>query len=544
MYNDKGNTKYLKLLKQNYSSSQDVIREIVNLSAIINLPKGTEFFLSDIHGEYEAFLHIMNNCSGVIKEKVDLIFKDTISDYDRQELCTLIYYPREKMALLDEQGKIDSDWYAMTLNQLILVAKLLSSKYTRSKVRKALPEEYAYIIDELLHAQEDEDANQVRYHKQILKTIIDLEDADEFIIALSALIKRLAVDHLHIVGDVFDRGGSADKILDLLYDYHSLDIEWGNHDIWKILTVILAVSVAVLIAVLVKIRAQLRDINEQLDFLCEKDTNMLLLTDTNMADIGRLKERINRFLEQWHRQREAAAKKEQMISDTYTNLSHDIRTPLTSLDGYFQLLRDETDKSAQEHYIDIIQERITSLKDMLEELFMFTKIKNDSFKLELSNCCVSRLLKQTVFSYYEEWKKQGIEPSLDICEDTIFITANVQALRRVFQNVIKNALVHGQKSICIQMKQQDSCNCRASDDERTSKNRIVHILVSNDVKNPDDIDVDKVFERFYKADEARSISSSGLGLSIAKELVERMGGSIEARLEGKRFVVEILFECE
>lgn len=299
--------------------------------------------------------------------------------------------------------------------------------------------------------------------------------------------------------------------------------------IWKILTVILAVSVAVLIAVLVKIRAQLRDINEQLDFLCEKDTNMLLLTDTNMADIGRLKERINRFLEQWHRQREEAAKKEQMISDTYTNLSHDIRTPLTSLDGYFQLLKDETDKSAQEHYIDIIQERITSLKDMLEELFMFTKLKNDSFKLELSNCCVSRLLKQTVFSYYEEWKKQGIEPSLDICEDTIFITANAQALRRVLQNVIKNALVHGQNSICIQMKQ---------------KNKMVHILVSNDVKNPDDIDVDKVFERFYKADEARSISSSGLGLSIAKELVERMGGSIEARLEGKRFVVEIQFECE
>ena len=139
---------------------------------------------------------------------------------------------------------------------------------------------------------------------------------------------------------------------------------------------------------------------------------MLLLTDTNMADIGRLKERINRFLEQWHRQREAAAKKEQMISDTYTNLSHDIRTPLTSLDGYFQLLRDETDKSAQEHYIDIIQERITSLKDMLEELFMFTKLKNDSFKLELSNCCVSRLLKQTVFSYYEEWKSRALSRHL------------------------------------------------------------------------------------------------------------------------------------
>lgn len=231
VYNGKENTKYLKLLKQNYSSSQAVIREIVNLTAITNLPKGTEFFLSDIHGEYEAFLHIMNNCSGVIKEKVDLIFKDTLSEFDRQELCTLIYYPREKMTLLGETNRIDGNWYAMTLNHLIMIAKLLSSKYTRSKVRKALPEDYAYIIDELLHAQEDEDANQIRYHKQILQTIIELEDADEFIIALSQLIKRLAVDHLHIVGDIFDRGGSADKILDLLYDYHSLDIEWGNHDI-------------------------------------------------------------------------------------------------------------------------------------------------------------------------------------------------------------------------------------------------------------------------------------------------------------------------
>lgn len=231
VYNGKENTKYLKLLKQNYSSSQAVIREIVNLTAITNLPKGTEFFLSDIHGEYEAFLHIMNNCSGVIKEKVDLIFKDTLSEFDRQELCTLIYYPREKMTLLGETNRIDGNWYAMTLNHLIMIAKLLSSKYTRSKVRKAMPEDYAYIIDELLHAQEDEDANQIRYHKQILQTIIELEDADEFIIALSQLIKRLAVDHLHIVGDIFDRGGSADKILDLLYDYHSLDIEWGNHDI-------------------------------------------------------------------------------------------------------------------------------------------------------------------------------------------------------------------------------------------------------------------------------------------------------------------------
>ena len=231
MNKERENVKYLKLLKQNYSTSQSVIREIINLSAITNLPKGTEFFLSDIHGEYDAFLHIMNNCSGVIKEKVDLIFENTLSEFDRQELCTLIYYPREKMTILSEHGKIDDDWYSMTLNYLIMLAKLLSSKYTRSKVRKALPEDYAYIIDELLHAQKNEDTNKVSYHKHILQTIIDLDDADEFIIALSALIKRLAVDHLHIVGDIFDRGGKADKIIDLLLDYHSLDIEWGNHDI-------------------------------------------------------------------------------------------------------------------------------------------------------------------------------------------------------------------------------------------------------------------------------------------------------------------------
>ena len=188
--------RYLQLLSRSFPTIADASTEIINLEAILNLPKGTEHFLTDIHGEYEAFLHIMNNCSGVIKEKVDLIFKDTLSEFDRQELCTLIYYPREKMTLLGETNRIDGNWYAMTLNHLIMVAKLLSSKYTRSKVRKALPEDYAYIIDELLHAQEDEDANQIRYHKQILQTIIELEDADEFIIALSQLIKQIGRAHV------------------------------------------------------------------------------------------------------------------------------------------------------------------------------------------------------------------------------------------------------------------------------------------------------------------------------------------------------------
>ncbi len=223
--------KYLNLLREQYPTRQAVCREIINLSAILTMPKGTEHFMSDLHGEYEAFLHIMNNCSGVIKEKVDLIFGDTMSRREKQELCTLIYYPHEKLEMMAAVDEIKDEWYRLTLDRLVAVAKLLSSKYTRSKVRKAMPADFAYVIDELLHVQKDEDDNQVRYHDKIYETIISVGSARDFIIALSDLIKRLAVDHLHIVGDVFDRGGSADRILDLLLDYHSLDFQWGNHDI-------------------------------------------------------------------------------------------------------------------------------------------------------------------------------------------------------------------------------------------------------------------------------------------------------------------------
>lgn len=228
---DKEERKYLQLLAEKYPSIQSVCREIINLNAILNLPKGTEHFMSDLHGEYEAFCHILNNCSGVIREKVNRLFGESLSDMERQEICTLIYYPKEKLELIKKQQDMTADWYYMILNELLEIAKLLSSKYTRSKVRKAMPQDFSYIIDELLHVQKDEDDNQVRYHREILETIIRTESADEFIIALAVLIKRLAVDHLHIVGDIFDRGSCPDKILDLLMNHHSLDIEWGNHDI-------------------------------------------------------------------------------------------------------------------------------------------------------------------------------------------------------------------------------------------------------------------------------------------------------------------------
>lgn len=223
--------RYLELLAEKYPTEQAVSREIINLTAILSLPKGTEHFMSDLHGEYEAFCHILNNCSGVIREKVDLLFGETLSDFDREEICTLIYYPVEKLELVRKEEKNNEEWYRATLGKLIDIARLLSSKYTRSKVRKAMPKEYAYILDELIHVQKDEDDNQVVYHRNILDTLLELDNADEFIEVLAGLIKRLAVDHLHIVGDIFDRGACADRIMDLLMQYHSLDIEWGNHDI-------------------------------------------------------------------------------------------------------------------------------------------------------------------------------------------------------------------------------------------------------------------------------------------------------------------------
>jgi fructose-1,6-bisphosphatase-3 len=223
--------KYLTLLSEKYPTEQEVCTEIIDLQAVLNLPKGTEHFMSDLHGEYEAFFHILNNGSGVIREKVDKVFANIMNSHERSEFCTLIYYPEQKMSMLRMEDEEKKEWYKITLYRLINLCKVVSSKYTRQKVREALPSEYSYIIDELLHAQPDEDDNQLIYHQKIIDTIINIDNADQFIIALTALIKRLAVDRLHIVGDIFDRGPRADSIVDMLMQYHSVDIEWGNHDI-------------------------------------------------------------------------------------------------------------------------------------------------------------------------------------------------------------------------------------------------------------------------------------------------------------------------
>ena len=222
--------KYLKQLSKTYKNIQEVSEEIINLQAILNLPKGTELFMSDIHGEYEAFIHILNNGSGIIKSKIESIYDKVMTKSEMKDLATLIYYPEEKLNLIKEKEDDINEWYKITLYRLIEVTKAVSSKYTRSKVRKAMPKGFDYIIDELLHLQGD-DENKEQYYNQIIDSIIDLNRADNFIVAISDLIKRMAIDHLHIVGDIYDRGPGAPIIMDKLMNFHSLDIEWGNHDI-------------------------------------------------------------------------------------------------------------------------------------------------------------------------------------------------------------------------------------------------------------------------------------------------------------------------
>ena len=229
---DYNKQEYLKLLSKEYKNITEVSEEIINLKAILNLPKGTEVFLSDIHGEYAPFTHILNNGAGIIRSKIDEIFENQTTEKERNMLATLIYYPEEKLKIKKEEAKENLDeWYTITLYRLVEVARKVSSKYTRSKVRKAIKNEFAYIIDELLHAQINSEKDKVYYYKQIIKTIIELGQADSFIIAISELIKQMAVDHLHVIGDIFDRGRYPNLVIEKLMNFHSLDIQWGNHDI-------------------------------------------------------------------------------------------------------------------------------------------------------------------------------------------------------------------------------------------------------------------------------------------------------------------------
>lgn len=222
--------KYLQLLSQSFPNISEASTEIINLQAILNLPKGTEHFLADIHGEFEAFQHILKNASGNIQRKVSELFGNTLREADKRELCTLIYYPGQKLELVKASEENLGDWYHITIHQLVAICRLVSSKYTRSKVRKSLPRDFSYIIQELLHERTD-DVNKAGYINEIIDTIISTGCADDFIIAIAGVIQRLSIDQLHILGDIYDRGPGAHIIMDTLARYHSWDIQWGNHDI-------------------------------------------------------------------------------------------------------------------------------------------------------------------------------------------------------------------------------------------------------------------------------------------------------------------------
>ena len=222
--------KYLERLSELYPTISSAATEIINLQSILNLPKGTEHFLTDIHGEHEAFFHVLKNGSGSVKRKIDEVFGNTLSNKDKKALATLIYYPKEKMKLVEKVEENMDDWYKITLYRLIEIIRRVSEKYSRSKVRKALPEDFTYIIEELITVKADL-ADKEFYYTEIINTIIRLDRAPAFIIAMSELIQKLTVDHLHIIGDIYDRGPGPHIIMDRLMKYHSVDIQWGNHDV-------------------------------------------------------------------------------------------------------------------------------------------------------------------------------------------------------------------------------------------------------------------------------------------------------------------------
>lgn len=222
--------KYLERLSELYPTISAASTEIINLQSILNLPKGTEHFLTDIHGEYEAFIHVLKNGSGSVKRKIDEVFGNTLSSKDKKALATLIYYPKEKIKQVIKTEENMNDWYKITLYRLIEICKCVAGKYSRSKIRKALPQDFAYIIEELI-TEKSESLDKESYYNEIVHTIIRLDRSEAFIVAMSNLIQRLTVDHLHIIGDIFDRGPGPHIIMDRLLKYHSVDIQWGNHDV-------------------------------------------------------------------------------------------------------------------------------------------------------------------------------------------------------------------------------------------------------------------------------------------------------------------------
>lgn len=291
--------------------------------------------------------------------------------------------------------------------------------------------------------------------------------------------------------------------------------------IWAITATAAAI---ITIGILIAYRQQVKKICRRMAFLKDHQTNMRLTSDLPFRELNDLIDGINDVLDLSREIKKASQQSEDSLKETITNLSHDIRTPLTSMDGYFQLLIQSNSEEERKHYLSVIQSRIESLKDMLEELFTYTKLQNENYELTLAPVDFGKCVFDTVFSFYDEFQRKGIKPQIDFCEGHLPIIGNHEAIRRSLQNIVKNALEHGEEKILFQLQQY---------------NTEAVFRCTNDIKSSDAIDIDRVFSRFYKADSARSNTSTGLGLSIAKGLIDKMGGTISAELEANIFIIEI-----
>ncbi len=297
-----------------------------------------------------------------------------------------------------------------------------------------------------------------------------------------------------------------------------------------IIIAIAACAAAILLAVLFCLyRRQVQKTCRQLSFLKEHTTNLRLTSDLPFRELNQLTDCINELIDDSRKIRLEARLQENRLKETITNLSHDIRTPLTSMDGYFQLLLESDSPTERNRYLSIIQSRIKSLGEMLEELFTFARLQDADYQLPTERIDFARCIFDTVFSFYEEFRKKGIEPAADFCDGHLFVTGNEEALRRAVQNLIRNALVHGHENFILKLYEEDGQAV---------------FRCANQVEHPEEIDITRVFGRFYKADSARTHTSAGLGLSIARELTERTGGQIRAQLSGNLFEVEIRYPLD
>ncbi len=290
--------------------------------------------------------------------------------------------------------------------------------------------------------------------------------------------------------------------------------------------VILSVILLILLITHISYRRQVKNTCRRIAFINEHKTNMKLLSDFDSAELNELEKEINRLIEKSRFDALSAQESERALKETISNLSHDIRTPLTSLDGYFQLLSEAETIQERERYISIIRGRIESLKNMLEELFTYTKLQNEDYEPETERINLSKLIFDTAFSFYDDFSAKGCEPEIDFCDKQLFINGNNEIIQRIVQNIIKNAVTHGTGYVGFSLKEENG-------------NAV--FTCSNSTEAPEEIEIDKVFTRFYKADAARTESSSGLGLSIAHDFTIKLGGVIKAELNGNIFKIIVSF---